>query len=212
MIKLTTAFFIGFLLVTSLFAQSKTVEDLKEADQVMTGYYFIPSTLRMINIERNPEFDKLVKPIRRLNFLNLRDSFTSEEMKDAVDRLITEEEYETYAEMSGPEQNLHVLGLPEKEYTCVLAELDGQFYISEIQGKVNVLQLAELYQEFEQRDSTSQEGLIDVFSMFKKDSEDKIKREERERKREARRKKEEEEKHSETQDSIKTEKPVESEE
>jgi len=191
--------------------QSEVVQTLKEEEKVMTGYYLLPSTLRMINLQRDPDFDKLVRPIRKLSVLSMRtEMFTLEDLRNSAGKIIAEEGYESYAEVEGPEQSVFVLGKPKKEQTCVLAYFDEQCLISEIQGKIDIFQLTKLYgkvmNDTTSRDSTAgafDGSFVNIFDLIVDDNNLKKRREDREKKRlEEKKKKQDRAKGIETEEAI----------
>ena len=143
-------------LLTMLFAiinllvigQSQTIRELTEKELVTTDYHFYPSTLRMINLQRDPDFDKLVKTISKLDFFSLNsEKFDKKQLRETANRMISEEGYETYLEMDGPDVSAFVLGKSEEEYTCVLGFYEEEYVIAEIQGTIDLMQLSEVYQK-----------------------------------------------------------------
>jgi len=165
-------------------AQSSVLKEWKDQDKVETSYHFYPSTLRMINLERDPNFDKLVKPIRKLAFMNLRpDSLERKDLRNAANRIIKEEKYETYIELEGPDNSVFVLGNDTKGYTCVLAYSEDEYYMAEIQGMIDIMQLSKLYEKITTADSTSKMGILNVLDLMNSDKEKKRAQAERWRKR-----------------------------
>ena len=74
-------FFILLLLflVVSCNKRSSIKQQLEQQNKIENTYHFYPSTLRMLNIRNVESFDKLVKDVEKLTFLNLRaDSFSYE--------------------------------------------------------------------------------------------------------------------------------------
>ena len=181
---------ISFLSLSYLaIGQSEIIKEIRNDEtKIRTGYYFYPSTLRMVNLERDPNFDKLVKPIQKLSFISLRrDQFDAAKLRGIADELIQEEQCESYAEMNGPDNTLFVLGNDQIDYTCILARNEEDYYIAEVSGKIDIMQLTKLYEKIQTADSTGTNAFLDVFSLMNTDNEN-------QRKREARRKKWEEEK------------------
>ena len=192
-----------------LFAQSKIIEALETEENMVTDYHFYPSTLRMVNVNRDPAFDELIRPIQKIDFLSLRyELFDTQKVKNTANQMMKEEGYEQYAEMYGPDNVAYILGRPDKEYTCILARMDSSFYITEVQGKIDVMKLGDVYNALMTQDSTMDNGFIDLFGIIKKGDEDQRKREARQKEREEHWRKQEELKKM-KQDSLDALKPKE---
>lgn len=166
-----------------LFGQSKVIDALQVEKNMVTYYHFYPSTLRMVNINKDPAFDDLIRPIRKLDFLSMRyELFDADKVKSTANQMMEEEGYEQYAEMYGPDNLAYILGKPSKEYTCILARMDSSFYIAEVQGKIDVMKLGDVYNNLMSADSTMDSGFTNVFSMIQKGNEDQRKRDARNKK------------------------------
>ena len=110
MIKKTTLISLVFLIgiTVPLFAQEQPLKDFAE-DRKELKLCFYPSTLRMVNLADNPDFNDLVSGIEKLLIYNL-DS-TSRADKAYKQLISTYEELESWCHRKGPEevqaQNLH---------------------------------------------------------------------------------------------------------
>ncbi len=165
-------------------AQSKVINEWKAGNKIESTYCFYPSTLRMVNVQRDPAFDKLVKPIRKMVFMNMSpDSIERKDLRIAANRMINEEQYETYAEVDGPDNALFVLGKEDKTYTCILAYNEAEYYMLEIEGMIDIMQLSKLYEKVSTQDSTSQLGMLNVLDLMNNKRAEKRERQERWKKR-----------------------------
>lgn len=97
-------------LTTSAWAQSKIVNRFQEKHKSGQALFFYPSTLRMINIEKNPDYYQLVSNIDKLQFL----SFDKEENKIASETVkqlqqdIEKEGYEELFSMDDKNSSIHI--------------------------------------------------------------------------------------------------------
>ncbi|WKN30235.1 DUF4252 domain-containing protein [Porifericola rhodea] len=84
------------LLSSQLQAQSETVKQFILKNNPSASMYFYPSTLRMLNLEQNPEFYQLVRDIKKLSFLTFDKGSSSFNKRDIleVQKQLTAEQYE----------------------------------------------------------------------------------------------------------------------
>lgn len=181
--KTTLTIFFCLVFAFTSFAQSETIAELKESKELIrNSYHFYPSTMRMININRDENFDKLVKPIRKLSFYTMNESnFTQSDLQLAATQLKSDEAYESFLDISGPDTEVHILGRPSQENICVLAYADSSIYISEVQGKIDFLKLVDVYESIQNQDSTGIGQFVDLFGIIKQNDDNSREREERNR-------------------------------
>lgn len=110
---LTTLFFI--CLTTSAFAQSKTISRFHEKHKSGQSLFFYPSTLRMINIEKNPDFYQLVSHVDKLQFLTFdkTENAISLETVQQLRQDISKENYQEMLSMDDQTKSIRVYSLGE---------------------------------------------------------------------------------------------------
>ena len=187
-------------LLTSLLAQSRTIKDLKTEEAIRTGYYLYPSTIRMLNLGDDPQLNRLVKDVRKLSLLNMRpDKFDQDKMSATVDRLQQKEQMETYLEIQNDSLHLIVLGDQNDRELITIARSKEDFYIAELEGTLNLGVIPKLIDNFNNRDTSQNNGLSMIFDAINTD----INREKYwENKRAERRKQREEKEKEETAENI----------
>ena len=165
--------YIGFTIVFIICAvvdgkaQSRTLQQLKETNQIERKFYFYPSTLRMLNLQQNPEFNALIKDIRKLIFFKMRrDTFGLDQFSHTLSELKQKESFEEYMEIQGGEQKLFVLGKERPYNTVILTKQQNEYYLAEIIGQINVLQIPNLYRKISEGDSTIQNGFVNIFDLM----------------------------------------------
>ena len=139
------------LLALTGYSQESILKDFAE-DRRDYKLALYPSTLRMINIQKDPNFDELVSDIEKLLIYTL-DSATSASgsYTDFIDEY-RERDFEEYITMTGT-VNLIILGKDE-EYVGVTGSNDqaAAFYLK---GAIALHKIPELIQTFEQGDILS---------------------------------------------------------
>jgi len=179
--NLLLTFFLLFFAL-QLDAQNKVFKQYQEDDKIQTSYHLYPSTMRMLNLNNDPDFDDLVRPIRKMSFLQLKkDVIQRSDLRMASEQIMTERDCETYIEVDGPDNAVFVIGNSDKAYTCVLAYTNEEYYLGEIKGMIDILELSKLYEKMMTADSTSELGFLNIVSIFSDDTEYRREREERER-------------------------------
>ena len=130
--------------------QNPIVTEFKDSHGTSLSLYFYPSTLRMINIERNPEFDEMIREIRQARFFRLDSgSVTKEDLRDLTNNLqaVGFEEMMLYRDGSS---DVRVWGLEKKKPEMVIISNSGEneVMVLEIDGMVNVARIPRLAQTF----------------------------------------------------------------
>ena len=66
-----TFFIVSIFLSFSSLAQNSAVTEFKDTHGTALSLYFYPSTLRMVNIERNKEFDEMIREVKKARFFRM---------------------------------------------------------------------------------------------------------------------------------------------
>ena len=137
-------------------AQIPAIQQLQEEDKVSLNLHFYPSTLRMINMQNDTSFNKLIKDIEKLSLYQINtNSFGSKEMSVFSNQLVEEEAYEEYMTMDGKEMLMQVMGKESGDEWVAMGSMEEQVYLIAVQGKVNWLQLPKVIEMISAQDSTA---------------------------------------------------------
>jgi hypothetical protein len=116
-------------------------------------FCFYPSTLRMINITQNEDYNAMVEEIDKLLIYRLDSTARSDRSYLTVLEAYQEEGFEEYAKMYGGETNMHIYGKTgqSNEFVGVFSSKDQllAFYLI---GTINWLKIPSLIQNFKQDD------------------------------------------------------------
>ena len=141
--------FILLLGLQDLVAQEQPLKDFAE-DRRENKFCFYPSTLRMVNLANNPDFDELINGIEKLLIYSL-DS-TARADKSYKELIATYEElgYEELASAYGGELNFYIYG-KDKEYMGIIRQEDllTAFYM---RGQIAMNKLPQLMQSMSEGD------------------------------------------------------------
>lgn len=190
--------FLSLLLFTTFSCQQEQqlIDQLQEQNKVENDYHFYPSTLRMFNLNDDPDFNQLFKKVDKITFYNMRtDSFDLDQLHDFSTSLQSEG-YEIYVEMENELRQFTLLGKTSPENKSIaLISFEERFYLLDILGELNLLKIPGIMQKMTEQDSTSQNGFTMLFDLIKQDaSHEEIRRERRKRRAAERKLKEAEQK------------------
>ncbi len=151
---------ISFFLSTFCFAQSSVVTDFKENHETALSLYLYPSTLRMINIERNPEFDAMISEIKKARFFKLDSGVVSKDDLVKLEKDLANEGFEEVMFMKNKDMDLRVWGLEKRNSELViLSKQEEEVMLLEINGMINIAKIPKLTQTF------NQDGFIDILNL-----------------------------------------------
>ncbi len=130
-------------------SQSKTVSNLVKAAVHDTHLYFYPSTLRMLNLNKDPAFYALVKNVKHLRIL----TFTSDSLVgrggNEMVKALEGEGFEEALSMRSQGANVRIYSKSPSEkmegMVAFVAQEDQNFLL-ELEGEVNPLKLYDLLQ------------------------------------------------------------------
>lgn len=97
-------------------AQEQPLKDFAE-DRKDRKFCFYPSTLRMVNLANNPDFDDLVSGIEKLLIYNLDSTARADKSYKEIITTYQELDFEEYASAYGGGLNFYVYGKENKKET-----------------------------------------------------------------------------------------------
>ncbi len=118
-----TLVYVGALM--PLFAQEAPLKDFAEARNERK-FCFYPSTLRMVNLEQNPELNEVVNCIKKVLIYQLSGSAGDEDFKEMV-RKYRSNGFEEYVRVFGGDQNILILGKGNDQYVGYFTADQSQF-------------------------------------------------------------------------------------
>lgn len=144
---LITALTLIFCLETH--AQSRTVTQFLEEHEPSTSLYFYPSTLRMINLENNPDYQRLVRNIEKLSFLTFDKKSNHLGSKDfqKLKEELAAEKFEELFTMDDKGNHIYVYALgDEPEAYISVVENESSLMLFDMQGAPHLPSLMKLIQ------------------------------------------------------------------
>jgi len=142
-------FVFTFLFAISAHAQSKAIKRIVEKGLHETNLFFYPSTLRMLNVGKDPDWYKLVSGVRHLRLLMFdKDSMLLAE-KSALLAELSSEGYEEAMTFRDSDISALVLAYYEGDKMQGLAAIvvqESQSLLIELDGSVDPMRLYDIVQ------------------------------------------------------------------
>jgi hypothetical protein len=134
-------------------AQEQPLKDFAE-DRKDRKFCFYPSTLRMVNLANNPDFDDLVNGIEKLLIYNLDSAARADKSYKNIITTYQELDFEEYASAYGGGLNFYVYGKENKketEYIGIIKQADllTAFYM---RGQIAMNKIPRLIQSMSEGD------------------------------------------------------------
>lgn len=130
-------------------AQTKASADLVQADRHRVQLFFYPSTLRMLNVEKDPVWNELVKDVRHLRLLIYdSDSFLMAQ-RQAVLQSLRADQFEELVSMRSDSLKLDMYGRYKGEKMVgmvALVMMGSRSLVVDLDGAVDPMQAYKLTQ------------------------------------------------------------------
>ena len=147
-------------------AQSDIIAQFKTDNKTEISLYFYPSTLRMMNLQHNEEFNELIKGIKKMSFLKLnKNRFDFKQFYESIANLQSKENLEEYVVIDGQHQKLYLLGNDSPANTIAMAFFQGEYYAIDIAGSISIEKLPKLLEQLSQNDAALQNDFTKIFEM-----------------------------------------------
>jgi len=153
-------FFVSIILFATSCKHRDVVSDFIENRKTGLSLYLYPSTLRMINIDRNEEYDKMIREVEKARFFRLDSGqFLSEDVSTLIIDL-QENGFEEVMSVQDKNQDIRVMALESKiPEIVVVSKKDKELMLLEINGMINIAKIPKLIQTF------SQNSFLDILDL-----------------------------------------------
>ena len=150
-LKLASIFVLAFTCSFASLAQSHTVDDFLKEHQPSQKFFLYPSTLRMVNIEKHPDFYNLVHDIDKLRVLmyNKNEHGFSQQTIRTLSKEVEQENYQELMTFQADGQNVYLYSLGDDdtpEGVVGLVETDDTIILTDLEGFINLPALLKLFQ------------------------------------------------------------------
>ena len=160
-----------FLTLFTSFGQNALIEQLKEDETIYLDIHFYPTTLRMINIQQDTAYNKLIKDIRKLSFYALdTEKMSTAIIRELISTLEEQQQYESYLAIDGGnKQQVQIIGNAAGDEWMGIAAVEGEYYLLYIEGRINWLQVPKVYEAISTQDPDTQTGFSLLLNHFGED-------------------------------------------
>jgi hypothetical protein len=163
--KIIIVFFLAALLLPSLRAQEAAFKAYADAHKDRK-YCFYPSTLRMINIGQNPEYNDVVNGIKKLLVYTLDSAAKAGPSYKGMIASYKKAGFEEYVTMSGGKTNFILYGKENKDENQFVGVMKSEdaMYAFYLRGRIGWQKIPAMMQSFQTDD------LINIFDLNKQKS------------------------------------------
>jgi hypothetical protein len=156
-----------FLLLSVVFffgscQQKDSLRTFRENHPVDMTLAFYPSTLRMVNLAKNEEYNQLIKGIEKGRYFKVNKTDSTQQAIHTLTQGLIEEGYTEIMTIKGSANDMMVYLLESQPpVTVVITEREKEYMILEIKGMVNITKLPRLIDSF-----NNDEAFLNIFSMY----------------------------------------------
>ena len=144
-------------------AQNRAVTEFRETHEAALSLYFYPSTLRMINLERNMEFDEMIRDIKKARFFKMDSGAVHNEDILKLDNRLRDEGFEEVMFMKSKDMDLKVWGVGKRNpVLIIISKSDADVMLLEVNGMINIAKIPKLTESF------NQNSFLDVLNLYEK--------------------------------------------
>jgi len=141
-------------------AQNSVVTDFKESHSTALSLYFYPSTLRMVNLERNEEFDEMIREVKKARFFKMDSAAVSNDDLKQLSSELTEDGFEEIMFLKNREMDIRVWGLEKRiPETIIISKSGYEVMLLEVNGMINVAKIPKIMESF------SENSFLDVLNL-----------------------------------------------
>lgn len=146
---------------------SAVLAALQVGEKTSRTFYFYPSILRIINLQHNPDYYRLIRNIEKIIVYRLIEDFSGEEWLDLKLRLEKEESFEEYANLSSAGQQIFILGKENPFHSVFMVPADGEYYVIDVMGQINYIALNRMIQLMKTQEEESEQQFLDIFQLIR---------------------------------------------
>ena len=163
-------FIISFLTLVSCnkyshLQPSPLLLQLRQSEKTERTLYFYPSILRIINLQDNPDFYRLIRNIEKMIVYRMKDDFSIQEVTNLKSKLQEEESFEDYANISMEGQKIYFLGKEDPFHSVFIVPTGSEYYIVDVMGQINFLALSRMIQLMNSGKRADQEQFLDILQL-----------------------------------------------
>jgi len=141
--------FLLLFISISCSAQNSAVTEFKENHGAALSLYFYPSTLRMINLERNQEFDEMIRHVKKARFFRMDSGSVTKEDLQSLTAKLSEYGFEEIMMVRNKKMDMRIWGLDRRTPETIVISKNGyEVMLLEVEGMINVAKLPKIMESF----------------------------------------------------------------
>lgn len=142
------------------YAQNSAVTEFQETHGTALSLYFYPSTLRMINLERNVEFDALIRDVRKARFFRMDSGMVSNVDLQKLTEILSEDGFEEMMFIKNKDMDLRVWGIEKRvPETIIISKAEHEVILLEVNGMINIAKIPKIMDAF------NENAFLDVMNL-----------------------------------------------
>ena len=140
--------------------QKDSITTFRENHPIDLVLAFYPSTLRMVNLAKNEDYNQLIKDVEKGRYFKVNKEHVTRQAIDTLARGLLEEGYEEVMTVKGND-NMAVFALEHQPpVMTIIAETEEAYIIVQVEGMIRIAQLPKLLNSF------NDESFLNIFSMY----------------------------------------------
>lgn len=142
------------------YAQNSAVTDFQETHGTALSLYFYPSTLRMINLERNVEFDALIRNVRKARFFRMDSGMVTKDDLQKLTEELSDEGFEEMMFLKNRDMDVRVWGIEKRiPETIIISKAEHEVMLLEVNGMINIAKIPKIMEAF------NENAFLDVLNL-----------------------------------------------
>ncbi|GEM_PF-3246153 len=127
-----------------------SITRFSEDNHMDREYYVYPSTLRMINLEQNEDFNELIEDLVKGRYFSIEKKAESKELIDGLRADLVEEGFEEVMTFhnSKADAGVYILDARAPRIAAII-ELENEYNVIDVEGMLNVTKIPQLLENFD---------------------------------------------------------------
>lgn len=158
-----TLVYVFLLMSICGYAQNSAVTQFQETHGTALSLYFYPSTLRMVNLDRNKEFDALIRNIKKARFFRMDSGMVTKDDLQKLTEELLDEGFEEMMFIKNKDMDVKVWGIEKRTpETIIISRADHEVMLLEVNGMINIAKIPRIMEAF------NENAFLDVLNLNEK--------------------------------------------
>lgn len=158
-----TLVYVFLLISIGGYAQNSAVTKFQEAHGAALSLYFYPSTLRMINLERNAEFDAMIRDIKKARYFRMDSGMVTKDDLQKLTEELSEDGFEEMMFIKNKDMDVRVWGIEKRiPETIIISKAAHEVMLLEVDGMINIAKIPRIMEAF------NENAFLDVLNLNQK--------------------------------------------